>query len=571
LTLISAGAITGAAWWWRSSARPSPSASLSADVPRRGGRLIASFRSEPKTFNRLYSPQIAEELVRLLTQATLVRVNRITKEIEPRLATSWTSSTDGKTWTLTLRDDVRFSDGTRFSSADVVFTFRAIYEAKTAMAGNLLVNGQPLAVRALDDRTVEIAFPAPYGSGLAIVEGVPVLPRHKLAAAFEAGTLRDAWNVTTPLHEIVGAGPFVLQQYTPAVSLVFARNPHYWVRDRAGVALPYLDEIELKIVPEQNAEILQLESGRTDLITDFIRAEDVASFSRLADTGRLQLSTVGAALNPDLFWINLVPAAPAANERPWLQRQELREAISHAVDRQAIVNTVYLGEAEAIEGPITSSYGIWHVPGLAVRAHDPAKAKTLLQSIGLTDGNQDGRLEDGAGRQARFSVLTVKGGTLRERTLAVVQKHLADVGLQLDVVALDQGSLIQRFMKGEYEAIFFSFSADLPDPNRMLEFWLSSGSFHVWNPGQSSPSQSWEAEINDLVTRQSLSMNLEERRQLFEQAQRRFLEHVPAIYFAAQRHVVAMSARVQGATPTAIPPPVLWNAETIALRTSATR
>jgi peptide/nickel transport system substrate-binding protein len=568
--LIIAGAISEL-WWQQSASRPSNTATSQTEAPQRGGRLIATFRSEPRTFNRLVSPLVAEELVRLLTQSTLVRLNRRTRELEPRLATSWTSSPDGTTWTLTLRDDVRFSDGARFSASDVVFTFRAIYDAQTQMAGDLLVNGKPLAVRAIDDRTVEIAFPSPYGSGLAMVEGVPMLPRHRLEAALAAGTFKDAWSVTTPLNEIVGAGPFVLTQYSPGVSLVFARNPHYWVKDRAGVALPYLDEIEVKIIPDQNAEVLQLESGAADLTNGFIRPEDIASLTRLAETGRLQIAPVGAALDPDLFWINLVPGAAAAKGRPWLQRQELREAISHAVDRQAIVNTVYLGEGEAIEGPITSGYGVWHVPDLPIRAHDPAKAKALLQSIGLTDSDRDGRLEDASGRPARFSVLVQKGATLRERTMAVVQKQLADVGLQLDVVALDNKAVVQQFMQGDYDAVFFNILTDFPDPNRLMAFWMSSGSFHVWNPGQSSPSTAWEAEIDDLMTRQSMSMNLEERRRLFEQAQRRFQERVPAIYFAAQRHIVVMSSRVQGGTPTVTPLPVLWNAEELSLRAPASR
>ena len=571
LTLVIASAIAaGAAWWWR-PASPSSVDPAGRDLPRRGGRLIATYRSEPKTFNRLVSPLAAEELVRTLTQATLVRVNRTTREIEPRLATSWTSSADAKTWTLTLRDDVRFSDGTPFTSADVVFTFRAIYDAETDMAGSLMVNGKPLAIRASDERTVEIAFPAPYGSGLAIVDGVPILPRHKLQAALDAGTFRDAWSVTTPLSEIVGAGPFALHQYTPGVSMIFGRNPHYWLRDRAGVQLPYLDEIELRIIPDQNAETLQLESGATDLINDFVRPEDITALSKLAETGRLQIVPVGAALNPDLFWINLVPGAAVAKNRPWLQRQELREAISHAVDRQAIVNTVYLGEAEAIEGPITSGYGLWHVPGLPIRAHDPSRAKTLLQSIGLTDADGDGRLEDGSRRPARFSVLVQKGVTLRERTMALVQQQLGAIGLQLDVVALDNRGLFSRFAAGEYDAIFFNIAPPAPDPNQLMEFWLSSGGFHVWNPRQSSPSQPWEAEIDDLITRQSTSMNVEERRRLFEQAQRRFLEHVPAIYFVVQRHTVVMSSRLHGAMPTAIPPPVLWNAEALSLRAPGAR
>jgi peptide/nickel transport system substrate-binding protein len=557
---------------WRTSRQTTGlSPTTAGEAPQRGGRLIATYRSEPKTFNRLVSPLAPEELVRLLTHASLVRVNRQTEAIEPRLAASWTNSPDGKTWTLRLRDDVRFSDGVPFTSADVVFTFRAAYEAKTAMAGNLMISGKPLVVQAVDSHTVTIEFPAPYGSGLALLDSVPILPRHKLEPALTAGTFDAAWSVTTPLAEIVGTGPFVLREYTPAVSLVFGRNPHYWLRDRAGVALPYLDEIELRIVAEQNAEMLQLEAGESDLTNDFVRPEDLSALSKLSGTGRLQMAPVGAALSPDVFWINLIPGAAVVKDRPWLQRQELREAISHAVDRQAIVNTVYLGEAVAIEGPVTSGHGLWHVPGLPVRAYDPAKARTLLQSIGLADRNQDGRLEDESGRPARLSVITSKGHTLRERTMAIVQKHLSELGFQIDLVSLDSGSLFQRFSQGDYDAIYFNLSVDSTDPNRLLDFWLSSGGFHVWNPSQAAPGTPWEAEIDELMHRQSVSLNPDERRRLFEQVQRRFLEHVPAIYFAVPRHTIVMSSRVHGATPTVLSPPVLWNAEVLSLRKSASR
>jgi peptide/nickel transport system substrate-binding protein len=104
-----------------------------------------------------------------------------------------------------------------------------------------------------------------------------------------------------------------------------------------------------------------------------------------------------------------------------------------------------------------------------------------------------------------------------------------------------------------------------------MDFWLSSGNFHVWNPRQVSPSSTWEAEIDELMHRQSMSMNLEERRRLFEQVQRRFLEYLPVICFVTPRQTVVMSARMQGAMPTVFSPPVLWNAEVLSLRPSASR
>src|SRR5262249_41787980 len=103
------------------------------DAQKKGGRLVATFRTEPLTYNRFLSPASAEDLFVRLTQAPLVRLNRVTGELEPWLATSWTSSSaDGRVWTLKLRPGVVFSDGAPFTAADVQFTFQALYDKQVA-------------------------------------------------------------------------------------------------------------------------------------------------------------------------------------------------------------------------------------------------------------------------------------------------------------------------------------------------------------------------------------------------------------------------------------------------------
>jgi peptide/nickel transport system substrate-binding protein len=176
-----------------------------------------------------------------LTQAPLVRVNRVTGDLEPWLATSWTSSSaDGRVWTLKLRPGVVFSDGAPFSAADVQFTFQALYDKQVAspLASSLLIADQPLDVRAIDDTTIVLTMPAPYGPGLSLLDAIPILPRHKLEAAFNAGKFRDAWGLSTPPADLAGLGPFVLKTYAPGERMVFARNPHYWRQDEKGATLP---------------------------------------------------------------------------------------------------------------------------------------------------------------------------------------------------------------------------------------------------------------------------------------------------------------------------------------------
>jgi peptide/nickel transport system substrate-binding protein len=542
-------------------------------APTAGGRLIASYRSEPRTFNRFVSPNNAEELFSRLTQATLVRVNRVSGALEPRLAESWTRSDDGLTWTLRLRSAVTFSDGAPLTSADVMFSFEVANDPQvnSAIAGAMKVGDKPLTLRAVDDRTIVVTFPAPYGPGLAVLDSLPILPRHKLEAAFKAGEFAKTWPVTSPLSEIVGLGPFVIKEYVPGQRMLFGRNTRFWQRDDAGRPLPYLDEIEIQIVPEQNGELVRLQSGLTDLVADQVRAEDIATLRPLVTRGALRLIDAGVTTSPDFMWINLVPGAAPAKTRPWLQREELRRAISHAVNRQAIVDTVFLGAAEPIFGPITRAHGEWFLPDLPRSDYDPATASSLLASIGLQDRNGDGLLDDTSGRTARITLLTLKGRTVLERTAAMIQEHAKKVGLTIDVVSLEVGALVDAWGKADYDAILFYIIFDSPDPAGSRDYWVSSGQFHVWNPSQRTPATDWEASIDDLFRRQATTLDMAERKRLFAEVQKIFTVHQPVLYFAAPHVMVPSSARVQGATPSVTRPPILWNAELLSLSAAPRR
>jgi len=535
----------------------------------RGGQLIVSFRSEPRSFNRHIQSAAADELFSRLTAARLVRLNRVTDEIEPRLAERWTLAEDGLTYTLELRKDVRFSDGAPFSSADVLFSFRAAYDeaAASVLADELKIAGQPLEVSAPDPNTVLIRFPSPFGPGLRILDGLPILPRHKLEAALDEGRFREAWGTTTPPGEMAGLGPFVLDEFTPGQRLVFVRNPNFWMQDADGVGLPYLDRLVVEYVAEQNAEVLRLEAGQIDLMTSEARPEDVAAFREAAAAGRLQLVDVGIGRDPNLMWINLRPDAKMSDtRRAWLQSEDFRKAISHAVDRDVFVNAVYLGAAVPLYGPVTPGFGSWYVPDLPTYALDRDRARALLAGLGLADRNGDGVLDDRAGAPVRFSLITQQGADTRERGAAVIQDQLRQVGIAVDVVGLDQGTIIQRYGPGDFEAIYFFTNVTDPDPSLMSAFWLSSGYFHFWNPGQSSPATAWERRIDELMGQLTTSIDDAERHQLFAEAQRIFAEHVPALYFAAPRVYVAMSPRVLNAQLAVGPPQVLWNAEVLAAK-----
>jgi peptide/nickel transport system substrate-binding protein len=533
--------------------------------PRAGGKLVASFRTEPTHFNRLVEAKPVARLAALLTQATLLRMDPLTGTLEARLATEWTGTPDGLSWTFTLRPNVRFSDGTAFTAADVLFTFQALYDARVGspLASEMRVGGQPLQVRALDDHHVVLTFPAAFGPGLTILDSLPILPRHKLQGALDAGTFRTAWSAGANPSDMAGLGPFMLQEYVPGQRMRFVKNPNFWKQDEQGRTLPYLDEIEVPIVPEQNAELLRLQAGESDLINSGARAEDLAMLREAETAGTIQLVNAGTAIDVSTFWFNLKPGSKVTKDKPWIADESFRRALSHAVNRQAVVDTVHLGAATPVYGPVTPGHGDWYVPDMGATPFDQARARTLLTSIGLEDRDGDGVLEDRSNRPVRFSLLTQRGHTERERTSAVVQEQLRQIGVAVDVVALDQLAVVERFTSGDYEAIYFGASSNSKDPANNLGFWLSTGAFHYWNPGQVTPATEWEASIDALMQQQATTMDQSERKRLFTEVQQLVADHVPAMWLAAANITVPMSARVHGATPAVIVPPVLWNAERI--------
>ena len=533
-------------------------------APGRGGEIVASQRTEPGNYNRYFEATAGAELVAQLAHAKLVRVNRATDELEPALAESWTTS-DNITYTLKLRPNVKFSDGTAFSAEDVLFSVRAAYEAPGSVLARVLeVGNKRLAVNASAADTVTVTFPERFAPALRLLDSLPILPRHKLETAFKEKRMKEAWTPGRPVTDMAGLGPFVLTEHVSGQRMVFTRNPHYWAFDSKGVQLPYLDRLTLVLVDDQSVEALRLEGGAIDLMANAdIQPESYLRFKQLASQGRVQLVEGGPALDANVLWFNLAPAG--VDRKPWMRQREFRQALSYAVDRQAIANTVHFGAATPVYGPITPRNKTWFTPDAPAYPFDRARASQLLAGLGLRDRNGDGLLDDSSGKPVRFSILLRQGSSIRERTATMLQDQLRAVGVGVDVVGLDFGGMFQRWMKHDYDSIFHGFDASTTDPAMNLDFWLSSGGFHFWNPSQPSPATPWERRIDELMRQQASSLSLPERQRIFAEVQRIFGEELPALYFVAPNLTFAASARVRNLQPAPQNPHFLWSADRIAV------
>lgn len=529
--------------------------------------LLATLRSDPSSFTRLLARDRPTLIVSQLVNEPLVRINHATQALEPALAERWEELEAGTRYRLTLRAEGRFADGRPVTAEDVVFSVRAVFSSQlnSPLAEALQVDGRPLDVRAVGPLTVEVAYPTAYGPGLRPLHSVPILARTRYESAVQSGTLASLWSVDADPSGMVGAGPFRVERVESGIAVHLVRNPHYWRVAEDGVRLPRSDRLRLDVVPSQDAEMLRLRTGEADIVTAELRPDDLPEVRALAAQQRLQVFDLGPSLDVDMLWFNLTPP-PDGDRREWLRRRELREAISHAVDRTAFINAVYRGAAVQVASVISPGNHVWHAAGLAPRPYSLAMAGELLDRIGLRDRDGDGVREDVHNQPAAFSLLVQQGHTIRQRAAVVLQEALRPLGLRVDVASLDARGLQQRLRDGSYEAMYHALPGTDTDPSGLMEFWLSSGTWHLWNPEQPSPSSTWEHELDRLMTRQLSVTDLEQRRQLVANAQRILDEELPVVVFAAPRVTIATSGRLTHVRPGLLAPQVLWNAAEIGVR-----
>jgi len=518
--------------------------------PQSGGELRFCVRADPKTFNPILVEEEPGETVRYLTGGVLIRLNRITQELEPELAMSWRVINGGRTIQFELRDGLRYSDGSALAASDVAFTMNTLLDPKLhSITGDMFRTGPGLISAGVTGRNkIEITFPQPVAGLARFFDQVPVVSPRALALAAQPAQM--------PV-----AGPYRIEEYKPGSHVLLVRNPYYWKRDAAGHPLPYLDRVRISIQQNRDLEMLRFLRGELD----FVVPVDPESFDRLAAHARAEAVDAGSSLDAEFIWFNQVASAPIpAYKKAWFQSQEFRRAISEAINREDICRVVYRKHAVPAAGPVSAANRFWFNSRLKAQPHDPAAALARLKQAGFR--TVGGGLQDRQGNPVEFSLITNSGNKTRERMAAMMQQDLAGIGIKLNVVPLDFPSLLERISRSfNYEASMLGFvNVDL-DPNGQMNVWVSSAEMHQWNPSQKSPATAWEAEIDRLMLAQSSELGPRKRKALFDRVQEIVWEEAPFVYLVNPNALSAISTRLKNVQPSVLRPQTFWNVERLTL------
>ena len=550
---------------------------LAGEMGHPGGRLVVALRAEPKTLNPLIAPDAPSREVIGAMQADLVHINRATQLTEPALAKSWKISPDGLRYTLVLRSGLKFSDGYPLDADDVLFTFRVYLDEKVHAPQRdlLLFDGKPLSLRKTDSQTIVFQLPKPYGVAERMFDGWAILPKHLLEKPYEEGKIAQLGALATPGNQWAGLGPFRLKEYVAGQRLVLERNPYFWKTDEKGNRLPYLNELVFLFVPSADAQVLRFQSGETDVISR-LGAENFSVLSR--QEGNYTMVDAGPGFEYNFLFFNLsdpTEKTPAeiVQRQKWFREAKFRQAVSAAIDREAIVRLVYQGRGAPLWGLVTPGNRRWQDEKLPHPPRSLERARTLLKEAGFSwTSASDGEITllDSGGKPVEFSVVTSSSNADRAKMATLIQDDLKQLGMRVEVVPLEFRSLLDRVTQTkEYDACVLGMVSPDADPNVDVNVWLSSGGTHLWNPSQAHPATPWEAEIDRLIDEQMYARTFEQRKKLYDRAQELLREYQPMIFLASPDILTGAKKSVGNFRPAVLEPYVLWNVEQLYLKNDA--
>lgn len=454
-------------------------------------RMVIGVPNEPNSLDpHLFTSRLARK-VGYLMYDPLVMQDPDTLEYIPALATSWEVSDDGLTWTFELRDDVVFQNGDPLTADDVKFTFERILDPDTNATYALDDIGPLDSVEVVDDHTFRLHYREPYAPLLHYMALGQLQPMSRRAIEEQGADFGSA-----PYG--AGTGPFEFVEWRSGQDIVLRRNESYnWgyeIYENSGP--PHIAEIEIRIIPDVEVSTLGMITGELDAV-DFLPDRDVQTLYDDPNVDMHQVHLPGMGLY----------SAFNINEPPF-DDVEVRRAANHAVDKQAIIDIVKLGNATVGHGPIPFFFHGFHEGLEDYYPFDPELANSILDEAGWEMGADGVRSKDGQ----RLSGLTI----VRQRddyiqTAQMIQEMFADVGIEIELQILEWGTLLDAIFAGQHNYTFMGHGHGESDVVYTL--------FHSSNIGGFNLAHVDDPRLNELTERQRVTPDLDERAEILREIQ----------------------------------------------------
>ncbi len=526
---------------------------------RYGGQIVLSTASDPKTFNEIVANETSSSVVTSILFEGLTKEDPFTLKVVPNLARSWEVSKDGLTWTFYLRHDVLWFDGTLLTADDVVFTFRdLIYNPKvpTSAKDIFTVDGKEFEVTKVDDYTVVFKLPKKFAPFLRSMTQ-PILPKHCLEQSVKQGKFPFTWGIDTPPHDIIGTGPFYLDEYRPGERMVFERDPHYWKRSARGENLPYLDKIVYLIIPDPDAALLKFIDGELDAID--VQGPNYPLLKPLEARKNFTMYETGPDFGSSFVVFNQNPGINPQTQRPyvdpvklsWFENVNFRRAVAYSIDKKKMIQILFNGLGYPQDGPMSPSSGFFYNPHVRVYDYNLDKAKKTLQKGGFV--YRDGSLYDSGRHRVEFNLYTSTSNQNAENVQMayMIRTDLEKLGIKVNFLAVEFNTLVAKLMASyDWDAMIIGLTGG-PEPHFGKNVWTSSGQLHMWNPKQRKPATAWEKRLDEIFDQAAGELDENKRKALYDEFQMIAADEVPMIYTVLAADIYAIRNRFGNLRPSA--------------------
>jgi peptide/nickel transport system substrate-binding protein len=488
-----------------------------AGAPAYGDTLITASIGEPSNLIPMLSTDAPSHDVASFIYNGLVKYDKNIKIIGD-LAESWEISQDNLSITFHLRKGVKWQDGQPFTAHDVMYTYKVTVDPKTptAYAGDFQLVKE---ARVIDDHTFKVTYKQPFAPAL-ISWSTAIMPRHLL----------EGKDITTSplIRKPMGTGPYVFKEWIPGDRIALTANPHYWE------GKPYISRYIMRIIPDSATTFLELKQYGIDMMAltplQAVRQTDYPKFNREFNKFKY------LAFAYTYLGYNL--------KHPFFKDKRVRQAISHAINKREIIEGILLGQGVEATGPFKPD--MWAYNG-EVKKYEYSKetALTLLREAGFKEGPDKILYKDK--NPFEFTVLVNQGNIVRIQSAELIQRRLAEIGIQMKIRVIEWAAFINEFIdKRNFEAVILGWT--IPQDPDLFDIWHSS------KQGKKELNFiSFEnSEVDELLVKARHTLNQEERKRYCARIQEILAEEQPCTFLFVPYANLALHKRFKAIEPSPI-------------------
>lgn len=441
-------------------------------------------------------------------------------EIVPSLAKSWDISEDGKTYILHLMEGVKFHNGEDFKADDVVYSLNRIVTVQGAVNSGFvsqiegfdeLANGvatELSGVKAIDDYTIEIKLKEPYAGFMASLAAAPVSILDEKTTTM-AG---DKFGIEPEFT--VGTGPFKLKEWKLNEGIELVKNENYWKE------APKIDGVEIKVVPDTETQNIMYRNGELDILDLDYMVDYIPTYKQEFKDNLVSVPRVG--ITYFTFNENIEP----------LNNVNIRKALSMAIDRQAIVDSMYNGTA-SIENGIFPKGLIGHNENIEAIEYNTEKAKEILAAEGYPNGFDMEIAIDSASSDTTKSVLEI------------ISEQLSEIGVNASLKTYDESTWLATRKAGELGSFMSIWTADYNDPDNFIYTFFGTDE----NTKLRSLNYK-DKEVIDRVAKARAIINEDERIKEYQALEKKIISEDRAwLPMYAKEHYFALGKSISNFTP----------------------